>query len=86
MQGRVFAIITFGFTSFFLIGAAGAASDSYLLPSAAPETHQVRCDDERMAQDRPDQDRPNCSVHRVSSTFGRQLMALSLTQGREHED
>nr|WP_070960222.1 hypothetical protein [Hyphomonas sp. Mor2] len=86
MQGRVFAIITLGFASLFLIGAAGAASDSYFETVALTDTHDVACLKDRMDLDRPDLDRPNCSAHRVSTTFGRQVMAVSLTQQREHED
>ena len=86
MQGRVFAIMTLGFASFFLIGAAGAASDTYFEVSANPDTHDIKCTIERMAEDRPDLDRPQCSVHRVSPTFGRQKMAMRLTQSREVDD
>lgn len=86
MQGRAFALITLGFASLFLIGAAGAASESYFETRAMPQLHDVDCDAERMALDRPDLDRPNCSAHRVSATYGRQVMAMSLTHGREPED
>lgn len=86
MQGRVFAIITLGFASLFLIGAAGAASESYFETAALPDTHDVICRQDRMDLDRPDLDRPNCSAHRVSTTFGRQMMAMTLTHEREHED
>lgn len=86
MQGRVFSIITLGFASLFLIGAAGAASESYFETRAVPHLHDIECDVERTAMDRPDLDRPNCSVHRVSVTYGRQLMAMSLTHERELED
>jgi hypothetical protein len=86
MQGRVFAIITLGFTSFFLIGAAGAASDSYLSAAASTDVHQVTCDENRMDSDRPELEQPRCSLHRVSVTYGRQVMAMSLTQSRAQED
>lgn len=86
MQGRVFALMTLGFASFFLIGAAGAASDTYFEVTAKPDTHKINCSMERMDEDRPDLDRPHCSVHRVSPTIGRQKMAMSMTQNREIDD
>ncbi len=86
MQGRALALITLGFASFFLIGAAGAASETYFEVSAKPDMHDINCSLERMEEDRPDLDRPHCSVHRVSATVGRQMMAMSLTQSQEIED
>ena len=86
MQGRVFALMTLGFASLFLIGAAGAASDTYFEVSAKPDTHDIQCNMERMAEERPDLDRPRCSVHRVSPTFGRQKMAMNLTVSSEIDD
>lgn len=86
MQGRVFGIMTLGFASFLLIGAAGAASDSYFENAAEIGAYQIACETDRMELDRPDLDRPNCSVHRVSPTYGRQLMAMNLTHNDEIED
>ena len=86
MQGRFAAVLTLGFASFFVIGAAGAASDSYFEYRLSLATHDVPCVQERMNLERPDLDRPNCSVHRVSTTYGRQVMAMNLTRDREELD
>ena len=86
MQGRVFAIITLGFVSLLLIGAAGAASDSYFETASELSAHKVACAAERMDSGHPDLAHPNCSVHRVSPTYGRQMMAMNMTQSRLPED
>lgn len=86
MQGRVFGIITLGFASLILIGAAGAASDSYYEKVAEIAAHELACAQDRMDLERPDLDRPHCSAHRVSVTYGRQVMAMNLTHSDELED
>ncbi len=86
MQGHVTGTITLGFASLFLIGAAGAASDSYYETRQAQEMVDVICDGDLMARTHALNGSPNCSVHRASSTYGRQLMAMSMTRDREPED
>ena len=86
MQGRIAGIITFGFLSFVLIGAAGAASDTYFETVRLSDTHKVDCAADPMNATHSALGTPNCSVHRVSSTYGRQLMASNLTRDRYRED
>lgn len=86
MQGRIAGIITFGFLSFLLIGAAGAASDTYFETVRFTDTHKIECSADPMNGVHSAIGAPNCSVHRVSSTYGRQMMASKLTRDRYRED
>jgi hypothetical protein len=86
MQGRIAGIVTFGLMSFLLIGAAGAASDSYFETTQLRDTHKVACADDPMSRLYSVMGTPNCSVHRVSPTYGRQMMANNLSRDRDYQD
>ena len=86
MQGRIAGIITFGFLSFLMIGAAGAASDTYFEAVSLEETYKVVCAGDPIETESARTGTPNCSVHRASSTYGRQLMAFNLDQNDGYED
>ncbi len=86
MNGRFAAIVSAGFTCFFVIGAAGAASDSYFETKLVPETTDIVCDGDFMANEHSKTGTPDCSGHRVSATYGRQLMAMNLTKYGDQVD
>lgn len=86
MQGRIAAIVACGIAGLILIGTAGAVSDSYYEKVALGETELVSCSDDRLDREDATDGSPNCSVHRVSTTYARQAMATTLTRDRTRDD
>lgn len=86
MQGRIAAIMACGFAGFILIGTAGAVSDSYFENVALGDTELVSCSGDRLDREDAADGLPNCSVHRVSTTYARQAMATTLTRDRSTRD
>lgn len=86
MQGRIAAMMACGFASFVMIGTAGAVSDSYFENIIEERTLLVSCDEDPMEQEDAVEALPNCSVHRVSTTFARQIMATDLKRDRAWDD
>ena len=77
MQGRIASLMACGFLSLGLIGVAGAASDSYFEKVALNDTVLVECTNDPMLSEHAEFGSPECTVHRVSTTYGRQLMAFN---------
>ena len=86
MQGRIAAMVACGFASFILIGTAGAVSDSYFGNTTFEETLLVSCSEDQMEREDAADGMLNCTVHRVSTTYGRQTMATNLKRDRAWED
>lgn len=86
MKNRMAALLTCGFMSFFVLGAAGAASDMYFETGSFLGVHDVSCDEDPMESEYSVTGSAECSAHRVSTTYHRQKMAMSLYQDRLHED
>ena len=87
MKNRVLWIVVSGFASFMTLGATGAAADSYVsyttsINTQQVETHQVVCNTNIDESEYALTGEPNCSVHRVYATYGRQKMASSMA--RDH--
>jgi len=80
MKKYFFSIVGLGFASFFLIGAAGAASDQYFANSIEADLFEIVCAGDRMVQEHSTIGTTDCSVHRVSTTYGRQIMASHLSR------
>ncbi len=86
MQGRIAALLVCGFSSFVMIGTAGAVSDTYFEDTMIKDTLRVSCDKDPMEQEDAQDGSPNCAVHRVSTTYARQRMAFSLKRDRAWDD
>ncbi|MEL7113791.1 MAG: hypothetical protein AAGK93_12785 [Pseudomonadota bacterium] len=86
MHDRLAAILTCGFLSFFVLGAAGAASDTYFEAVTFKGAHLVTCDGDAMASEYSKSGLTDCSVHRVSTTYHRQKMASHLERDRMYSD
>ncbi len=86
MQDRIAAILTCGFLSFFVLGAAGAASDTYFEAVALNGAHLVTCAEDPMSSEYSVVGTADCSVHRLSTTYHRQKMASRLERDRMYED
>jgi hypothetical protein len=71
-----------GFLSLGMIGVAGAASDSYFETVTLNDTMKVECSSGPMLSENADLGSPECSVHRVSTTYGRQVMAFNTRRDR----
>ena len=82
MQGRIASLMACGFLSLGLIGVAGAASDNYYENVTLNETMKVECESDPMLSEHADIGTPECSVHRVSTTYGRQVMAFNTRRDR----
>lgn len=77
MQGRIASLMACGFLSLGMIGVAGAASDSYFEEATMRDTVSIECTKDPMLSEDASIGSPECSVHRVSTTYGRQLMAFN---------
>lgn len=77
MQGQIASLLACGFLSLGLIGVAGAASDNYFETAALNDTVLVECTKDPMLSENAEIGSPECYVHRVSTTYGRQLMAFN---------
>ncbi|MCR9270552.1 MAG: hypothetical protein ACX94B_07600 [Henriciella sp.] len=86
MQDRIAALMACGFLSFFVLGAAGAASDTYFEAVVLKGMHAVSCNQDMMASEYSTLGTPDCSVHRVSTTYHRQQMANNLYRDQMVED
>ena len=86
MHGRIAAIVACGIAGLILIGTAGAVSDSYYEKVALGETELVSCSEDRLDREDAVDGLPNCSVHRISTTYARQAMATALTRDRTLDD
>lgn len=84
MANRVSWALAIGFSSFVLLGAAGAAADDYA-PTHA-ERHSVVCDQLNDDTQVASAGFLECSVHRVSETYHHQSMARVLSRARAQED
>lgn len=82
MQGRIASLLACGFLSLGMIGVAGAASDSYFETVTLNDTMKVECSSDPMLSEDADVGSPECSVHRVSTTYGRQVMAFNMRRDR----
>ena len=86
MHKRMAAMLSCGFMSFFVLGAAGAASDVYLETGSLTAFQDVTCTQDQMASEYSVSGTPECSVHRVSTTYHRQKMATLLYRDHLKED
>lgn len=84
MANRVSWTLAMGFSSFMVLGAAGAAADDYAPKQA--EHHPVVCDQHNDDTEVTRAGFLECSVHRVSNTYHHQNMARVLSRVRPPED
>lgn len=82
MRYRLAWILCLGIASFLTLGATGAAADNMILDARVPDLTEITCEKDSIDLEHASIGTPNCSVHRVSGTYGSQSMASELTRER----